>query len=643
MSKKFYLTTPLHNVNEVPHLGHVYTAVIADAVARHKRMAGFDVCLLTGTGEHGLSVERAARRQGLDPERAVDLYADAFKRVWGKLGLRFDVFTRTTQRRHALTVEEIYRRIQKNRFIYLGEYSGYYCVHCEANAPEDQKVCPGCLRPAEFMTEESYLFKLSAFQEKLLGFYQDNPSFVIPTTRMNEIVSFVKGGLNDLSISRTSFSWGIPVPENPKHIFYVWFDALQGYLSGVGLAEDEATFERYWPADVQLIGKDILRFHAVYWPAFLMAAGLEPPRRILAHGLWAVDGKLMSRSRGNFIAGQELVDLLEPDHLKYFLLREIALGSDGDFSYERLVNRVNGDLANALGNLSNRTLKMIESYFEGKIPEPGEVEGRDLELAQFTKETTQLYRENFERLQIDRALDNVWELVAVAGKYIAANEPWNLAKDTGHRERLGTVLYHAAEALRIIAVLLSPIIPAGASALLRQLGVTAKDDLHPVAAVNWGHLKAGTPMGRVEAIYPRIDVRSFLDRVQEYRRSRAVEVDPSIQAEPFTQENLISIKDFSRVEMKVGKILVAEPISGSDKLLRLEVDIGTEVRQVVAAIATEYPPESLPGRLVVVVTNLKPSTLKGVESSGMIVAASERGKPVLATFTEPVKIGARLK
>ncbi|MGH9339770.1 MAG: methionine--tRNA ligase [Acidobacteriota bacterium] len=637
----FYLTTPIYYVNGVPHVGHAYTTVVADAIARYKRMSGYEVCLLTGTDEHGLKIERAARDSGMSPQELTDTYAASFREAWKRLGIQFDEFIRTTEERHHQAVADLFQRIQEKRFIYLDKYSGQYCVSCEAYVPENQEVCPDCGRPTEFMTEESYFFKLSAFQEKLLSFYQDNPNFILPSSRMNEMISFVKGGLKDLSLSRTSFKWGIPVPSNDRHIFYVWFDALTAYISGIGYKNNPAVFEKYWPANVHLIGKDILRFHAVYWPAFLMAAGLEPPRHLLVNGWWTVNGEKMSKSRANFVSAEELADLLPPDCIKYFLLREIPLGADGNFSYESVAARVNSDLANDLGNLASRALKMIHSYFDAKIPEPGEAEGGENQLRQFTLETVQLYCDNFDRLQINKALDNVWELIAAANRYIVANEPWALARIPARRERLGTILYYSAETLRVISILLGPIIPDGTSAILAQLGVSEPLGQHKITSINWGRLKPGTAIGELKSVYPRLDISEFLERVQAKRQMKPQAVPESVK--PSKDSDQIDVSEFGKVEMRVGKIVSAERVEKSRKLLRLQVDIGSEVRQVVAGIGEKYDPEGLPGRVVVVVTNLKPAKLMGVESNGMIVAASEGGKPVLATFSEPVQIGARLK
>lgn len=639
MGKKFYLTTPLYYVNGVPHVGHVYTTVIANAIARYKRLCGLEVCALTGTDEHGLKIERAAREQGLEPKQLTDKYADSFQQAWARLGFTFDEFIRTTDERHAAAVVEIARRIQAKGFIYLGEYSGNYCVSCEAYAPEGATTCPDCGRPTEYMTEESYFFKLSDFEEKLLSFYESNPDFVIPQTRMNEIISFVKGGLRDISISRTSFKWGIPIPDDPKHIFYVWFDALTGYLSGIGFPTAEKEFGQRWPADVQLIGKDILRFHAVYWPAFLMAAGLEPPRHILVNGWWTVNGEKMSKSRGNFISVDELIGKLPADYIKYFLLREIPIGSDGDFSYEAVVNRVNSDLANDVGNLANRTFKMIENYFDGVVPENDMSEGGDEQLVRFCRETVDLYRENFDRLQITKGLENVWELVSAANRYLVANEPWVLARDRARRKRLGSVLYHSAETVRIVASLLSPIVPDGSEAILRQMGITAPVDGMRLDALRWGGLKPGSRLVAVEGVFPRLDLDTLQGSVPA---EEAVSADADANSESVEAER-ISIEDFAKVEMRVGRIVSAERVPKSTKLLKLKVDIGSEVRQVVAGIGEAYEPEALEGRLVAVVTNLKPAKLMGVESNGMIVAASDQGRPVLTTFNEEVPLGARLR
>jgi methionyl-tRNA synthetase len=648
MSKTFYLTTPLYYVNDVPHVGHTYTTVIADAIVRYRRMCGDDVSFLTGTDEHGLKIERSARQQGIEPQELVDTYAAKFRETWERLGLGFDEFIRTTEERHYRAVAKLFRAVKKSGSVYLGQYQGNYCVGCEAYVAEGRN-CPDCGRPTEFMTEDSYFFKLSAFQEKLLRFYRENPDFVVPRTRMNEVVRFVEGGLQDLSISRTSFRWGIPVPGDETHIFYVWFDALTGYISGMGYGTDDEKFETWWPVDIHLIGKDILRFHAVYWPAFLMAAGLAPPKRILSHGWWTVEGEKMSKSKGNFVTAAELSNVVQTDYFRYFLLREIPLGSDGNFSFDGLRTRVNSDLVNDLGNLSQRTLKMIRSYFGGVIPEGGSADERGRELRDFCSETAQRYRERFGDLQINKAMEAVWELISRVNKYLVVNEPWILAKDPNRRAQLGSVLYHAAEALRLIALMLGPIVPEGAASILSQLGIRRPLEDHRISSLEWAGLESGSTIGKLGHIYPRLDKKEFRVKVKNRRApsaaaaARGAKSKRPAAAETGGQEDArIDFKEFAKVRMQVARIVSAESIPKSTRLLKLKVDLGTEVRQVVAGIAEQYSPESLPGRLVVIVTNLKPARLMGVESNGMIVAASDGGKPVLATFTEEVRLGSVL-
>ena len=643
MTRNYYLTTPLYYVNDVPHVGHAYTTIIGDILSRYQRMLGQQVYYLTGTDEHGLKIERAARERGLDPQQLTDRNAAAFQLVWEKMKLQFDAVIRTTDPGHEKAVQTIFGRIKDNGYIYLGEYSGQYCVRDEAYVVNNAKICPTCGGKTEFISEESYFFKLSAFQDRLVAFYRDNPDFVIPKTRMNEIVSFVVSGLKDISISRTSFSWGIQVPDDDKHILYVWFDALLGYLSGIGFGTDQSRFDKNWPAAVQLMGKDILRFHGVYWPAFLMAADLEPPRRLLVHGWWTIDGQKMSKSLGNFITAEQLRKSLPLDAIRYFLVREISLGSDGNFSLDALITRINSDLANDLGNLASRVLKMIDSYCSGKIPEGAGLEARDEQLVRFSKETIGLYTENFDQFQINRALENVWELISVVNKYIVANEPWVLAKTSSKRERLTTVLYNSAEALRIICVLLAPVLVEGTGAIFSQLGLDEPPESLRIDKLNWGGLRPGTSLGKRVAVYPRLDRSTVQAALRELEPEKRDDIEIRATASGGADPDRITIDDFARVEMRVGRIVDAERVKKSDRLLKLVVDIGSEQRQVVAGIGKEYKPSQLPGRLVIVVTNLKPARLMGVESNGMIVAADIKGRPVLATFTEPVEVGTRLR
>jgi methionyl-tRNA synthetase len=637
MKPKFYLTTPLYAIDPEPDLSHVYTTVIADAIARYKRLSGFTVCALTGTKDHvGPRIVRAAMERGLEPHGLADQLSISFGDTWSRLGLGFDEVVRATEARHAAAVAEIARRIGDSGFFYRGESSGGHCAHCEIEVPQGADDCPECGRSVGPVTGEGLFFRLSALQEKLLQFYESNPDFVLPQARMSEVLSFVKGGLSDIRASRSSDGWGSPVPDEPAQRFSAWFDALTGYLSGIGFASDDKAFASRWPADVQVIGRDMLRTHAVYWPALLIAAGLEPPRRILVNGLWNVDGERMSESRGNLLSARALTAKLPADCVKYFLMREIPVGGDGDFTWEALVARVNAELANDVGNLANRTLKMIQNYFDSRIPEAGELEGKDEALIRFSRETVDLYRENFDRLQIHKALDNVRELISAANRYVSAAEPWMLARDVARRGRLGGVLYNAAETVRILALLLSPVVPDGSGIILRQLGIDTPPDNLGLDSLRWGGLRPDTRIGQVEIVYRRLDLGAFSGL--SLPDSTAPAGKPSAD-----EGERISIEDFTRIDMRVGRIVAAERIAKSAKLVKLRVDLGSEERQVVAGIGGAYDPETLPGRMVVVVTNLKPVTLMGVESNGMIVAASDEGTPVLATFSESVSLGARLR
>src|SRR5215472_7360831 len=628
---KFYITTPIYYVNARPHIGHAYTTIACDTVARRERMLGVDTYFLTGTDEHGQKIERAAQAAGKSPQQLTDEVSAEFRKLWDRMGLTYDDFIRTTEDRHKKSVQQLFRTIRDNGFIYKGTYTGQYCVYDElyVDATEPGTPCPECGRPTETVHEENYFFKLSAFQDKLLHLYTEQPDFIRPETRRNEVMSFVRSGLRDLSISRSTFSWGIPVPDDPRHVIYVWLDALANYITALGYGrDDDKLFRKYWPADVQMIGKEIVRFHCVYWPAFLMAAGIALPRGIVAHGWLLFEENKMSKSRGKIVFGQ-----------------------DGSFSFDALVQRYNSDLANGLGNLASRTLTMITRYFGGEVPTAAAVDGT---IADTARKVIQEFGAAFDQFQFSRALEGAWGLVAAVDRYIVENAPWALdeKKDEPSRARLGTVLYTSAEALRIVTALVHPVIPQATARIWAQLGL-GEIRKFALSGLKWGELQPGTRLGKVEPVFPRAD-KSAIERMQKMeeqeRTAPAAEAKPVAGPKVITApaaaapDGKITIDDFAKVELRVGQVKVAERVPKADKLLRLEVDPGTEVRQVVAGIAESYAPETLVGRKVVIVANLAPRKLRGLESNGMIVAASpEGGKAILAGFLEDVPVGTRLK
>ncbi len=728
--ERFYLTTPIYYVNARPHLGHAYSTIVCDAIARRKRAMGVETWFLTGTDEHGQKIERSAKLAGCSPQEFATKIAGEFRGLWDLLGLTYDDFIRTTEERHKRGVQKLFATLCDRGYIYKGSYSGQYCVFDEAyvDGPPGT-LCPDCGRPTETVSEENYFFKLSAFERKLLEFYEANPEFMGPESTRREVISFVRSGLKDLSVSRTSFSWGIPVPGDEKHVVYVWLDALANYITALGYGsddpKDQEKFEKFWPADIHLIGKEISRFHCVYWPAFLMAAGIPVPRSVRANGWLLFDQGKMSKSRGNIVRAETVHEVLGADALRYFLLREIPFGQDGNFSFDALVQRYNGDLANGYGNLVSRVVNMVHKYFGGVTPEAGAETPAESSLRENAGNAMAAFGLAFDELNFSEALKALWALVAETDGYLTANAPWKKPaerSDADHAALQARVLATAAEAIRVITALAYPIVPEAAAKVWRQLGQGELAD----AAKNgflknlaWGGLQVGTKFGEPAPLFPRAE-KEAIERMQslEDNNSRTV-----VEAASGDQENVaktappastpaaaqvkatapqasapagkaaapaaakaaaepptpaasasatagppvstggstapvqdaaplqvaqvpqhITIDDFVKVDLRVAQILVAERVPKADKLLRLEVDLGYEKRQILAGIAEYYEPEKLIGRKIVIVANLAPRKMRGLESNGMLLAASlEGGSPVLAGFLEEVPLGSRLK
>jgi methionyl-tRNA synthetase len=723
--KTFYVTTPIYYANSLPHLGHLYTMIVADTIARRKRQQGIETFFLTGTDEHGINIERAAKRNNRTPQEQADYVVSYFKKMTAAFGLDrehggYDIFMRTTEPFHYEGVSEFWRRVAKAKTpkgraaLYKGHYEGWFCAACAAYKTEDEYAKPGnpdeaptCLiheTKLDRVSEASYFFRLSDYDEALLKLYEERPEFVQPEARRNEVRSFVQGGLQDLSVSRprTSVSWGIPVPDDPQHTIYVWFEALTNYITAIGFGnqqqENAVGFETFWPA-LHLVGKDILRFHAVYWPAFLMAAGVEQPRAIVAHGMWLdPSGRKMSKTLGDTIELDVLYRYFSIDAIRYFCLREMVFGQDGRFGYENLIDRANSDLASGLGNLSSRTLTMIQRYCEGQIPAgniseagllPAKRAGVDTDettISGFVEHARDQFLRYFDEFSFTKALEEAWSIVARADKMISDAKPWDLAKDASQQETLHAVLYRAAESLRWLSVLLYPVMPNASREIYAQLGMS--EDLSKIdpAELKWGELRTSR-IGEVKPLFPRIDKGKTMDEINagpavsqgadslavarssekgQGSGQHATEADAVSEArasaradEPATHApqpeaapaaagvvNYIEITDFAKIDLRVGEVRSAERIPKADKLLLLTVDIGEEKpRQILAGIAQYYEPETLVGRKIVVVANLKPRKLRGYESQGMLLAASvgEEGKPVIATFAEDVPNGARLR
>jgi len=665
--KTFYVTTPIYYVNAKPHIGHAYPTIVADVLTRFHRQRGIDSYFLTGTDEHGINIERAAAARGVPVKQHVDEIVGEFKTAFAPLGIEYDQWIRTTDPIHEAAVQKLWQILDERGHIYKSRYEGWYCGNCNEFKDVDEKttepLCPIHERPLERLAEESYFFRLSAFQQPLLEYYEKHPEFVQPDVRRNEVISFVAGGLKDLSISRVSVKWGIPVPGDPSHTIYVWFDALSNYITALGWGSGEhEKLDRYWPA-LHLVGKDILRLHAVHWPAFLMSAGVELPRTVYAHGMLLRGGQKMGKTLGNAIDLGVLKRRFSADQIRYFLLRDVAFGQDGEVTYEGLIDRINSDLADGLGNLASRTLTMVRNYFEGYPPRPVRDQTDEAAVVQRRiDEAKGRFDEEFGALNFSRALEAAWSGIARIDKFITDNQPWKLAKDPAARAELEGVIATAYEGLRQIVLLVAPVMPTTSREIWNQMGLSGDPlRINPQEA-GWGDPIDVSKIERVSPAFPKLDKEKIMIEIENDsatpvsqeakqhdstgQQASAGEKAASQAGMPALPGQIITIDDFAKIELRAATVLEAEKVPKADKLLRLVVDLGeAQPRQILAGIAQYYAPEDVVGRKIIVVANLAPRKLRGLESNGMLLAASvgEDGRPVLATFTEDVPNGARLK
>ncbi len=639
--KTFYVTTPIYYVNDIPHIGHAYTTIMADVITRFRRAEGNEVFFLTGTDEHGQKIEKSAEAQGITPKLLADRVVERFKNLWEILDIRYDRFIRTTDSDHVAGVQHLFRKVLDKGDIYSGDYKGHYCVSCEGyvsetaeESPSGNKICPDCGRETELLTERCYFFRLSAYTDRLLAFYRDNPDFIKPRARMNEVTSFVKMGLRDLSITRSTVKWGIPVPDDPEQTVYVWFDALSNYITALGWHEDSEAFKHWWPANLHVMAKDILRFHAVYWPAFLMAAGIELPKAELIHGWWLKDEKKMSKSRGNVLDPHILLKHFPPDAIRYFMMREAPIGSDANFSHQGFITRINTELTNDWANLISRVGGMVSRYFENQFPGTAEYSDLEEEIKETYLELESEVRSQFDQYMFNRGLERIMEYVNRLNRYIVESEPWKLAADETQRARLEAILKTLVRAILSVNSLLAPVIPHSAA---RVRGFFNHEDLQ-FGWKDWGEKFS---VRNTEPLFPRVDPKEFFAEELAKQKPPQPKKEKTMTDTPQTPEGIISFDEFKKVRMVVAQVTAAEKVENADKLLQLTVSTGEESRTLVAGVAQYYTPEELVGRKIIIVANLKPAKIRGIVSQGMILAATDADRrPYIPVIPEDTPIGS---